>query len=105
MDFEEYYKLSEKFNLLTEDEKAPDLPVSRINAAKIICRALDAEKYAKIDKMFACPFYDVTEGKGYATLLWGMNIINGTSASTYSPNDSLTRAQAAVILYNTMNVM
>ncbi len=105
MDFDEYYTLSEKFNLLTEAEKAPDLPVSRINAAKIICRALDAEKYAKIDKMFACPFADVTDGKGYATLLWGMNIINGTSDSTYSPNDFLTRAQAAVILYNTMNVM
>ena len=76
--------------------------LTRIEAARLICCALGIEKFGEIDKIYACPFKDIKEGKGYATLLWGLDIVNGTTMDTFSPNDGLTRGQAAILIYNAM---
>ena len=76
--------------------------LTRIEAARLICCALGIEKFGEIDKIYACPFKDIKEGKGYATLLWGLDIVNGTTKDTFSPNDGLTRGQAAILIYNAM---
>lgn len=76
--------------------------LTRIEAARLICCALGIEKFGEIDKIYACPFKDIKEGKGYATLLWGLDIVNGTTKDTFSPNDGLTRGQAAILIYKAM---
>ncbi|MCD8332191.1 MAG: S-layer homology domain-containing protein [Oscillospiraceae bacterium] len=51
------------------------------------------------------PFSDVVEGEIYAdyytAILWAYDsgITNGTSATTFSPDDTITRAQAVTMLY------
>ncbi len=80
----------------------PHNVLTRIEATRLICRALKIDKYAEIEGIYNCPFEDVKSGKGYVSLLWGLGIINGTSKTKFSPDDGMTRAQAAIILYNTM---
>ncbi len=76
--------------------------LTRIEAARLICCALGLEKFGEIEKIYACPFKDIDEGKGYATLLWGLDIVKGTTKDTFSPNTGLTRGQAAILIYNAM---
>ncbi len=101
--FADYTQDAERMGIIKADEISPDLAVTRIQAAKFICRALKIEKYAQLEKIYNCPFVDITAEKGYATLLWGMGIVNGTSAKTFSPAENLTRGQAAIMIYNAMN--
>ena len=98
----EYYKTAKRLGIILEDEVAPQSTVSRIQAAKFICRALKIEKYAQLDGIFNCPFKDVISDKGYVTMLWGLEIINGTAAGVFSPKQNLTRAQSAILIYNAM---
>ena len=77
--------------------------LTRAFAAKLIVRLLEIEDIAAIENIYNCPFEDVYEDKGYITLLWGLKIISGTDEKTFSPYSELTRAQAAIIIYNTMN--
>ncbi len=100
---EDYYRSAEGLGLIKAEEVAPEEVVSRIQAAKFICRGLKIEKYAQMEHIFSCPFNDVFADKGYVTMLWGMGIVSGTSQSAFSPNDSLTRGQAAILIYNAMN--
>ncbi len=100
---DDYYREAKLLGIIKEDEISPDTVISRLQAVKLICRALNAEKYAQLDKIFSCPFTDVSDSKGYVTLLWGLGIVNGTSKNTFSPNDSLTRGQTAILIYNAMN--
>lgn len=95
-----YYSAAKRLGILKDDEVSPDSFVTRLDAAKYICRSLGIEKYAQLDHIFSCPFDDVSQGKGYVTLLWGLEILKGTGKNTFSPNDNLTRAQSAILIYN-----
>ncbi|MBR5614907.1 MAG: S-layer homology domain-containing protein [Clostridia bacterium] len=103
----EFIKLAEQALLGTLsvlDLRSPAAnTLTRIEAARLICKALKIDKYAEIEGIYNCPFEDVETGKGYASLLWGLGIINGTAKNKFSPNNGLTRAQAAIIIYNTMD--
>lgn len=51
----------------------------------------------------ALPFTDVAEDAYYADAVkWAVanGVTSGTSATTFSPNDTCTRAQAVTLLYN-----
>lgn len=99
---DEYYKIAKRLGIIAENEVDPESTVSRIQAAKFICRALNIEKYAQLDSIFNCPFKDVSTDKGYVTMLWGLKIVNGTAPNVFSPDQSLTRAQSAILIYNAM---
>ncbi len=100
---EDFYRQAQAYDIIKAEEVSPESKVSRLQATEFICRALKIEKYAQLDKIFNCPFEDVTSGKGYVTMLWGLGILNGTSTNRFSPNDSLTRGQAAILIYNALN--
>lgn len=99
---DDYYLTAKRLGLITDAEIAPQAQVTRLQAAKFVCRALKVEQYAKLDHIFLCPFKDVTSDKGYVTLLYGLGILKGTGPEKYSPDSPLTRAQAAVVIYNAM---
>ncbi len=46
------------------------------------------------------PFTDVTSHQGAITMAYDFGIINGTSATTFAPNDTATREQAAAMMVN-----
>lgn len=55
-----------------------------------------------VSEMEDTPFTDVAENSWYAApIKWAYNnqVVNGTSATTFSPNGSITREQFATILY------
>ena len=44
------------------------------------------------------PFQDVDTGAGYLAMAYELGIVNGTSKTTFSPEKTATREQAAVML-------
>ena len=54
-------------------------------------------------KKLAAPFDDVERGRWYTDSIWWAKltgVVSGMSPSTFAPDDPITRAQLAVILYN-----
>ncbi len=96
-----YYLIRE--NVITANEKNPEAAVSREDAVKYIIRSLKYNEVAEIKGIFKCPFADEAEIDpdlvGYVTIAYGMNIVNG-SGGKFMPKKTLTRAEAAVMIYN-----
>ena len=77
----------------------PNAAVTRGEMAEILVRALGLKGAASIaEKEMSLPFSDVTSGKGYVAIAYAIGMTNGTSATTFSPNATATRAQAAAML-------
>ena len=73
----------------------PDNPISRAEFVTMINRAYG------FTQMGTMPFKDVSEKDWYAedvNIAYHTGYIQGTSSTTFSPNDSITREQATVIL-------
>lgn len=96
-DYDDFYRQA-RWSLIKKDEASPDSYVTRLDAAKYICRALSIEKCAELEGIYNCPFVDVTSGKGYTTLLWGLKILSGEGGGTFSPDAPLTRGDCAIML-------
>ncbi len=99
-DFETIYTLTRNRGIINESETAPDEPLTRDTAAVLLIRCMGAEKYAKLDNIYNCPFGDVTENEGYICILYASGIINGSSDGNFYPKTALTRAEAAAMIYN-----
>ena len=80
------------------DTFRPDDPITREEMAVMLVRALGYGPISGLDLGIACPFTDVTTNTGYLALAWQIGLVNGTSASTFSPDRAATREQAVVML-------
>ena len=77
----------------------PNDAITRGEMAEILVRALGLKGTAAIaEKESSLPFQDVTSGKGYVAVAYAIGLTNGTSATTFSPTATATRAQAAAML-------
>ena len=76
----------------------PNDPITREEMAVMLVRALGYTFLAGQAQELEMPFTDVTTNKGYIAMAYEMGIINGTSATTFSPERTATREQAAVML-------
>ena len=87
----------------------PSDPVTRCEMAELLVRALGlksaaerlaptaSDQYARIHG--GTPFTDLPGDKvGYITIAYTIGMTNGTSATTFSPNNTATRGQAAAML-------
>ncbi len=91
--------------ILVKDEAfAPDEPALRIDGPVYIIRALGFREIAELDNIYNCTFKDadkIPTGKtGYAAIAYGLKIISGDENGYFNPNDNLTRADAAIMIYN-----
>lgn len=102
LDYTDIYRQAKNMGIIKAEEVVMDSLITRFDAVKLLARAMDLEKIAELDEIFNCPFYDVADGKGYVSLLWGLKVVNGTSENAFSPDQNMVRGQAAVILYNAM---
>ncbi|HHW00830.1 MAG TPA: peptidase M4 [Clostridiaceae bacterium] len=95
------YLIREK--IITADEKNPEAAVSREDAVKYIIRSLKYNEVAEIKGIYNCPFDDEAEINpdlvGYVTIAYGLKIVNG-SGGKFMPKKTLTRAEAAIMIYN-----
>ncbi len=81
-----------------------NLPCIREDGPKYIIRALGYEEIAQMTDIFAAGFSDsadiTSDMEGYIALAKGFGIIGGNPDSTFAPKDQLTRADAAIMIYN-----
>lgn len=74
----------------------PDDPITRREMAVMLVRALGLSDIAKQD--LPLPFSDVTEDAGYIAVAYDIRMTNGTSPSTFGPEEHAAREQAAAML-------
>lgn len=82
---------------------SPDEPLTRAQGATILIRALG---YDQLQPTTSFPFTDVPSShwaRKYIHLAKEKGIVNGTTASTFSPEEPLTREQMATMLNNLFN--
>lgn len=89
--------------ILTKEEKAPKASVKREDAVKYIIKALKFDEVAKIEGIYNCTFKDkdkISKGLiGHVTIAAGLKIIAGSDGN-FNPQNELTRAETAVMIYN-----
>jgi hypothetical protein len=90
--------------IVKEGEKSPDSTVTRENSVKFLIRALKYDKVADIKGIFNISFKDADRINpdliGYVAIAGGLKIVNGDINGFFNPVKKLTRAEAAVIIYN-----
>ena len=87
--------------IVKEDEYSPDADVTRDLAAKMMVRALGFEEVATLDGIYVPIFADVSaDSVGFTSILGAMGVIKGDENGNFNPNGTVTRADAAIMLYN-----
>ena len=77
----------------------PNDAITRGEMAEMLVRALGLKSAAAAsEKENSLPFTDVTSRKGYISVAYDVGMTKGTSATTFAPNATATRAQAAAML-------
>lgn len=77
----------------------PNERITRGEMSEMLVRALGLKSAASLaEKGISLPFGDVTSRRGYIAVAYTIGMTNGTSAVTFSPDSTATRAQAAAML-------
>lgn len=76
----------------------PADPITREELAVMLVRALGYGAVAGLAQDLPTPFTDVNANAGYISLAYELGIVSGTSATAFSPDQTATREQAAVML-------
>lgn len=72
--------------------------ITRSEAAAMLVRALGYGSIAGLIQDMPLPFQDVRSNNGYIFMAYGLGFMDGTSVTSFSPNDHITREQTAAIL-------
>ena len=98
-DIDEIYKRMIMFGTMKADERADESALTREKAAILMIREMGAEEYAKYEDIYKAPFDDVTENKGYISILKAKGIINGDGSGHFYPQKTVTRGEALIMIY------
>lgn len=106
MEFESLTQNARSYGIKISDLD-PDAPVTREKAVEMIICALGYQEIAQLSNIFVTAFLDQaeinSEKLGYIALAQGLNIINGNGNGYFKPQESLSRADAAIMIYNYLN--
>ena len=76
----------------------PNERITRGEMSEMLVRALGLKSAASLaEKGISLPFGDVTSRRGYIAVAYTIGMTNGTSAVTFSPDSTATRAQVSAI--------
>lgn len=83
-----------------------DMILTRQDAVKIITLYLGYGLLAEQPEWFVYPFSDdvAEEFRGYVTICYMLGIVSGNGAGSFGAGNNVTRAQAAVMVYNLIQV-
>jgi len=91
--------------IIKENEVSPEALVTREDSVKFIIRNMNLQKVAEIKEIFICEFNDKDAISpdliGYVTIAKGLKLISGYNGN-FEPKSTLTRGEAAVLLYNSL---
>lgn len=99
-DYDNEYFTARRENIIMPEEENPDEIITRELAVKYMIRAMELEEIASIPDIYICPFNDVVNLKGHIAILNGLKIINGDGIGNFNPYNTLTRADAMIMIYN-----
>lgn len=103
---DELYSFAYSQNLIKAADRDPDAAVTRMAFLRTLLGASIYGEAAKVKGVFTCPYTDrssVSEDDlGYAALAYGLGIARGDDKGQLNPNRTMTRQEAAVMLYNFM---
>lgn len=106
-DVDDLYVFLTREGVIKQGEKAPTAIVTNEEAVKYIIRAMKLDKAADLKGIYISSFKDRTKISssltGYVTLAAGFKIVTGTRGYFY-PKTKLTRAGAAELIYNYLQV-
>lgn len=97
------YRFAQNTGIIYGEEANPSETITRMQAAVYMIRMMGLEKIAELDNIYKPIFEDVDEGTGYANLLGAMKVFNGDEKNNFKPDKKLTRADAAILIYNYLN--
>ena len=80
------------------DTFRPEDPITREELAVMLVRAMGYGTIAGLAQELPIPFRDVETNAGYVAMAYELGLVNGTSATAFSPDRTATREQAAVML-------
>lgn len=90
--------------LLPTEVYDANAPAVRTDGAVYIIRAIGYREVAEIPNIFTCNFADADkiapEKAGYAAIAKGLNIVRGDENGCFNPDAALSRADAAIMIYN-----
>ncbi|MDR5587866.1 YcdB/YcdC domain-containing protein [Clostridium aquiflavi] len=101
-DDDKFYDMLIEKGILKIEEKSPNLLLTNKDISKLIVRYLGYDKIARNFYIFNNPFNDSIEDnvKGYAAICHSLGIITGDENNNFNPNNNVTNAEAAKIIYN-----
>lgn len=107
-DYEEsLYAAAYSMGLLEKTERKPVAAVTRAQLTKLIVDAAGYGEVAKLKNIYRIGFKDekaIHEDLfGYVAIAKGLGIIKGDVTGNFAPNNTATRAQLAIMLYNIMS--
>lgn len=104
---EDFYRVLINLGIIKAEEKDSQAHVTRQDAVKFIIRALKYDKVGDIKGIFSIPFSDADqinpELYGYVAIAHGLCIVKGNNG-VFRPLDSVSRAEAAVMIFNYLNI-
>lgn len=106
-DYERYYELAIRRNIITEKDKHPDASVTKLEASKMIVNALELGYIADLGSIFHLDVKDVSfiasENKGYAAIAVGLGLVD-TAGGQFNPDAKLTRGETAAMLVKFLKI-
>lgn len=104
---EKLYKYLINEKIVVEGEKSPESVITKEEAAKFVIRALGYEKVANLKDIYKLSFKDVDkispELVGHVALSTALGILE-FEGEILNPKANMTREQAAVVIYNLLNI-
>ena len=107
LNYETIYRFAKNNNIVDyKDIADAETICTRENGTMFIIRALGYQNIAELPDIFDCKFADkdlISPGmEGYVALSRGFGLIGGNPDNTFNPQGELTRADAAIMIYNFM---
>ena len=105
-DDEGLYDMLENRGIVKGEEKAPESKLTRQDAAKFLIRYLGLGLAGERPEIYVSKFGDKVEDqyRGYASLCYGLGIMRGDEKGRFNGTKTMTNAEAASVIYNTMKV-
>ena len=104
---DELYNYAYERGMLERGTRDDNAVLTRAETVRLILRAVGYAQVAELPDIFRTGFADdaaiPVDCYGYAAIAQGLGMITGDAANRFLPNETATRAQAAVMLYQLMD--
>ena len=102
-DYNSEIEMAKRYGILKESGKDLKTPLTRENAAIYLIRMMGFEEVAELQGIYNSPFSDVMQNIGHISILGAMGVFKGDENNNFNPYNNLTKAEAALVIYNYIN--